>query len=688
LLSSSDPLILAQVSDYLGRHGACVLAAPYREISIDELRQRHPDLVILEASWPRSDNARRLVADTIAENIPLLIVSPPVGAEAMIQWFQPGAVDYIIQPFECEDMLGRISALLKSREFARDLREQNAALRAANEALKAQAEERAHALAQAQALLQEQADERRRAEEALAAERSILRVLVDHLPDRIVVKDVDGQFVLVNGATLQHIESTELNRVVGTIDLDAQPSEVVGHAQTDEQGVVQSGRPVVAQEEALVDQETGARRWVLTTRVPVRNSQGEIIRLVSMSRDITRRKRAEQHLALRLAVTRIVSESESRQAAVPKLLEAICAGMGWDLGELWRVDSNANLLRWEGAWHMPALQAATFVDASRAMSFPPGADLPGQVWAAGRPLGLADVAVAADAPRQSLASSLGLKHCVAFPIRGSNTVLGVLLFWSREALSHDADLLTTITDLGSQIGLFFDRMRAEERLRHYVARVVDAQEAERDHIARELHDEIGQALALIKMNVRAVQRHARESELAPRLEQSLAMIEEALQRVRAMALDLRPSMLDDLGLVTTLRWYVERHAQWAGLNAEVVAENFDARIPQHLETVCFRVAQEALSNVARHAQARIVRIRLWQRDAAVHMLLRDDGVGFDVLGAHERAVDGASIGLLAMEDRVMLAGGQLVIESAPGRGTTVWLRLPLMENTSAGEPSM
>lgn len=226
------------------------------------------------------------------------------------------------------------------------------------------------------------------------------------------------------------------------------------------------------------------------------------------------------------------------------------------------------------------------------------------------------------------------------------------------------------------------RKRSEERLRQYVRRVVDAQEAERDHIARELHDEIGQALALIKMNVRAVQRLAHESALAPRLEQSLAMIEETLQRVRAMAVDLRPSMLDDLGLVTTLRWYVERHARWAGLDADVAVESFESRIPNHLETVCFRVAQEALSNVARHAHAHAVYLKLWQRDGAVYMLIRDDGIGFDVLGAQERAIAGASIGLLGMEDRVMLAGGQLVIESTPGRGTTVWLRLPLVADSS------
>ncbi len=549
-------------------------------------------------------------------------------------------------------------------------------------------EERTSALAQTNALLQEQIREHQRGEATLMAERRLLRALIDHLPDRIAVKDTEGHFVLVNSAMLQHLRATAPNQSNGHIDVDVQPSDLAAQLHADEQAIVRSGQALVNQEEALVDDATGVRSWVLTTKVPVRDSVGQIIGLVSMSRDITRRKRAEQHLALQFAVTRVISESETHQATVPKLLEAICTGIGSDLGELWRVDSHANLLRWGGAWHPPSPQAAAFVAASRAVTFAPGSDLPGQVWASGQPLRLAEAASGDAFPQRSLAAGMGLGHCVGFPIRDGSAVLGVLLFWSRTALPHDVDLLTTFADLGRQIGLFFERTWAEERLRQYVRRVVDAQEAERAHIARELHDEIAQALAVIKMNVRAVQRLAHESDLAPHLEQSLGIIEETLQRVRTLALDLRPSMLDDLGLVTTLRWYVERHAQWAGLDVELIVESFESRIPQQLETVCFRVAQEALSNVARHSQARAVHIKLWQRLGSVHMLIRDDGIGFDVLSAQERAADGGSIGLPGMEDRVMLAGGQLVIESAPGRGTTVWLRLPLIKHASAGEPAV
>jgi PAS domain S-box-containing protein len=511
-----------------------------------------------------------------------------------------------------------------------------------------------------------------------------LRVLIDQLADRIAIKDAEGQFVLLNAAMLQYLAAIAPDHLAGRMDVGMQPPELATHLGTDEQAIMESAEPLFDHEETFVDAQTGARSWVTTTKVPLSDAQGQIIGLVSISRDITRRKRAEQHLALRVAVTRIVSDSETRQAAVSKLMEAICTGIGWDLGEFWRVDSLTNRLHWEGAWHAPSLQAAAFLAASRAITFPPGSSLPGQVWAADQPMRLADISSDRHMLQLDLAVGMGLNHCVAFPVRGGNTVLGVLLFWSRQAIPHDAYLLTTLTDLGRQIGLFFERVQAEERLRQYVRRIVDAQEAEREHIARELHDEIGVALALIKMNVRAVQRLAHDYDPAPRLEQSLGIIEETLQRVRTLALDLRPSLLDDLGLVTTLRWYVDRHAQWAGLDAEVIVDSFESRIPQHLETVCFRVAQEALSNIARHAQARTIRIKLWQPEGAVHMLIRDDGIGFDVLSAQERGADGLSIGLLGMQDRVMLAGGQLVIESAPGRGTTVWLRLPLGATESAG----
>src|SRR5439155_7579630 len=158
---------------------------------------------------------------------------------------------------------------------------------------------------------------------------------------------------------------------------------------------------------------------------------------------------------------------------------------------------------------------------------------------------------------------------------------------------------------------------ANTRLYTLSRRLLTAQEDERRRIARELHDEIGQALALVKLNIRAVQRTAGATDLTPRLEQSLGVIEAALLRVRALALDLRPSVLDDLGLVAALQWYLDQQAHLAGLATKVITATAVDRLPTEIETVCFRVVQEALSNVVRHAQAHSFRVTVEQQDTAV-----------------------------------------------------------------------
>jgi len=223
-----------------------------------------------------------------------------------------------------------------------------------------------------------------------------------------------------------------------------------------------------------------------------------------------------------------------------------------------------------------------------------------------------------------------------------------------------------------------ERKRAEEALQILSRRLLETQESERRHIARELHDEIGQALTAVKINLQAAQRLPEAP--VPYLEDSISIVDRTLQQVRTLSLDLRPALLDDLGLVATLRWYVDRQAQRAGFTAQFVADPLETRPRPDIETACFRVAQEALTNVTRHAQAQQVRVELHQRDAELHLLIRDDGKGFDVRTAQERAAQGASTGLLGMQERVWLVGGQIDIESVPAGGTEVRVRFPLQNS--------
>lgn len=208
-------------------------------------------------------------------------------------------------------------------------------------------------------------------------------------------------------------------------------------------------------------------------------------------------------------------------------------------------------------------------------------------------------------------------------------------------------------------------------------RLLEAQEAERRRLARELHDEIGQILTAVKLNLQAVRGLARQPAALPPLDESLAVVDRALRQVRSLSLDLRPSLLDDLGLVAALRWYLDRQAQRAGFAAEFAADPADLRAAPNVETACFRVAQEALTNVVRHARARRVKVELGRHGAELHLAVRDDGSGFDVAAARRLATRGTSLGLLGMEERVLLMGGEVSIQSAPGHGTEIRARLPL-----------
>ena len=222
-----------------------------------------------------------------------------------------------------------------------------------------------------------------------------------------------------------------------------------------------------------------------------------------------------------------------------------------------------------------------------------------------------------------------------------------------------------------------------ERLQILSRRLIEIQEAERRHLARELHDEIGQTLTAAKINLQALQRFPDPASQPQRLEKTVGLVDGLLQDVRKLSLNLRPPMLDDLGLVAGLRWLLDQRASAAGLLVRFEHDAFDERLEPALETACFRVAQEALTNVIRHAQAKNVFVELRREPDGVSLLVRDDGVGFVVAGAQERAARGGSLGLLGMEERAALLGGTVRVKSSLGKGTEVRGWFPLnQENTT------
>ena len=162
-----------------------------------------------------------------------------------------------------------------------------------------------------------------------------------------------------------------------------------------------------------------------------------------------------------------------------------------------------------------------------------------------------------------------------------------------------------------------------------------------------------------------------------RLEDCLNEVENLLGKVQDMSLDLRPSLLDDLGLESALVWLTNRQAALAGLHGKVHVAGLRHRLDPVIETECFRVAQEALTNVMRHAKAHEVNVDLRAKEGQLHLRVKDDGVGFDVTGRREIRLRGASLGLVNMKERSELAGGGMKLTSTPEQGTEVHAWFPL-----------
>jgi signal transduction histidine kinase len=204
--------------------------------------------------------------------------------------------------------------------------------------------------------------------------------------------------------------------------------------------------------------------------------------------------------------------------------------------------------------------------------------------------------------------------------------------------------------------------------RDAVRRVVEAQELERTRLARELHDETGQALASILLSLKPLEQSADAEAVAA----VRALVVSTLQDVRRLAVELRPSALDDFGLVPAVERLADTFREQSGLSVDLAAHLGDERLSREAETTLYRVIQEALTNVTKHADASRVSILLQRKDRAVLAVVEDDGAGFEP--AETRA---DALGLAGMRERVLLVGGRLLVESSPGGGTTLVAEVPV-----------
>ncbi len=248
-----------------------------------------------------------------------------------------------------------------------------------------------------------------------------------------------------------------------------------------------------------------------------------------------------------------------------------------------------------------------------------------------------------------------------------------------------ADTDPDIQHLSSALSSLVNQLEAGNRqLRLLSERTINAQEEERKRIARSLHDDTGQSLSTLIINLERLENHLppADQELRERISSIRQMASGSLDCLREIIYDLRPAILDDLGLLPAIRWYARTHLEQAGIRVELSFPDDLPELPQTLSTTLFRVAQEGVNNIIRHSKANSASLSLGVLENEVYLKIMDDGHGFDATQGSKDSPYGDHWGLVGIQERIELVGGRFSIQSDPTQGTMLQVNAPLLISTA------
>jgi PAS domain S-box-containing protein len=419
------------------------------------------------------------------------------------------------------------------------------------------------------------------------------------------------------------------------------------------------------------------RRHVLETAGTRLDYQGKHA-LAWFTRDVSERRAREEETARRnreltalnavaAAVSRLLAPEELLERALEQALAALALETGWVF--VLDEDGRARLAAQCGL--PPEMPPPAFPDCPC-----------GQAVTEGRAL-VSDGRLAGCPARQA---HPGLPYHATVPLRARGRTVGALSVLAADAAHFRTSEIDLLAAIGQQMGVALENARLWEQLRRkeqlrgeLLARIIHAQEEERQRIARELHDATGQSLNALVIGLNAVTTALERSpdSVPALLERLKVSASDTVRELQSIIYDLRPALLDDLGLIPVLRWYARERLEAQGTCVTLTVDGESGRLPAEVETALFRIGQEAITNISRHAGARHVTIQVRFEPRHVSIEVSDDGLGFAVAGALDRSQQRPGLGLLGIRERANLLGGRLSIESEPGAGTRLHVLLPL-----------
>ncbi len=610
------------------------------------------------------ETALRTFQQTVAAGVPLRQEHRIRGADGTYRWF-------LAQALPLRDEQGRITQWYGA---ATDIHTQRLALETAR-AAQADAEAARAALARVNAELEDRVATRTA---DLVRINQTLEALITVAPPAIITLDHDGRVQRWNPAAA-HLFGWSAEEVLGhrlpTLPPDTPPTEAA------EQRALQ-GADIREGSETQRCRKDGTLVEVNLWTTPLYDAAGRIYAALALLTDITTRKQAErqvQQLTNRLRHLHAIDQAllaarsaeeiaDAALAHVQDLLPCQYAGVAIFAhhGETAIIHSRSFT---SVAPLNEELPLAPFVSPDNPAHGP-------------SPILTADAVTSTRSPLEQHLQTAGMQTILSLPLVAREQTPGMLVFgatmadaFTEEQMGVAQEIADQLTIALQQVQLFGQVQRGQERLAALSRRLLEVQEQERRAIARELHDEIGQIMTGLQLQIGMIQSGA-GADQAGQFATLNSTLSELIQRVDGMSLNLRPSVLDNMGVLPALLRHIDRYTRQTNIQVDFLHTDLDQRFPSEIETVVYRVVQEALTNVARYAGVSQVLVQVQVAAQTIIIEVIDEGPGFDL---QQVLAAGTSSGVSGMYERVGLVGGQLFFDTAPGNGTTIVAEIPLPE---------
>jgi PAS domain S-box-containing protein len=483
--------------------------------------------------------------------------------------------------------------------------------------------------------------ERKHAEEALLRQQQDLQVILDSVPAMIFYKDREDRFVRINRAMT---EATGLPKEAIEGKTASELFSQVRNFREDDREVITTGAPKRNIYEAL--ETPRGLRWMQTDKIPYRDPKGNVIGVIGFSIDITQR----------MAAVEALRQSEARLAEAQNI--AHLGNWEWDIqkdqafwsDELFRIFHLPPCLR--GLNHEEFLQYVHPEDREMV--------------------------------RETFAATLALRrpHGIDFRIVLDDGTIRFLRAETRVHCDNDGSLVKLLGIMQN----ITDRKHVEEKLReshqnmrYLASQLLSAQETERQRISRDLHDDLGQSLMALKMQLRAIGKKLPPDLQRPKADITAAgnYVDEIVENVRRLSRALRPAVIEDFGLPVALKYLSEEFSKQHEIKVFLDLEDIKDLISPEAQIIIYRIFQESLTNIGKYARAAQVNLSISKGEGLLLFSIQDNGVGFDLSQVLGQDALHRGVGLAAMEERMRMLGGSLEITSRPGDGTRIFFTIPL-----------